>query len=271
MPSATIYLPYIFDLSANAVVFGEAVTGISADYYLQEDVAETVLSAADLRAALLYKDDEADPNVYDLGLTELPAPVSTATIESSINKLCNDSTVGKLKHWSGSTEYANSSTNFSSAYLPEHYIQYIASLLFGHPQAQAPIKNDEEMEADLSNDNIGAQFCGAQGLNALDVRKFLLEQLINADKSRFNTDHTGSTIEMPFAQGDEIIFRVRMQGGLSADGATSFTSNGVASAAINLSSVFGTITDSNNPSNVLLQSGVTVNPRVWAIKLVLKA
>jgi len=268
MPSATIYLPYIFDLSANAVVFGEAVTGISADYYLQEDVAETVLSAADLRAALLFKDDEADPNTNDLGINELPAPVSTATLESSINKLCNDTTNGKLKQWSGASAYAGVSSNFSSAYLPEHYIQYIASLLFGHPQAQAPIKNDEAMEADLSNDNIGAQFCGAQGLSSLDVRKFLLEQLINADKSRFNTDHTGSTIAMPFAQGDEIIFRVRMQGSLEAENST-LSGTSMSSAKIDLSTVFGTINDA--AGNAMLSNGTTVQPRVWAIKLVLKA
>jgi hypothetical protein len=263
MPSATIYLPYIFDLSANAVIFGEAVTGISADYYVQEDVPETVLSAADLRAALLFKDDEADPNTNDLGINELPAPVSTTTLESSINKLCNDTTNGKLKHWSGASVYAGVQAAFSSAYLPEHYIQYIASVLFGHPQAQAPIKNDEEMETDLSNDNLGGQFCGAQGLSSLDVRKFLLEQLINADKSRFNTDHTGATISMPFAQGDEIIFRVRMQGGLTADSSV-LAGTSMSSSMINLSSVF------SGNANLSAQCDAVL-PKVWAIKLVLKA
>lgn len=266
MSTATIYLPYIFDLSANAVVFGEAVTGISADYYLQEVTAQSVLSAADLSAALQYKDDEADPTVNDLGINELPAPTSTATIESSINKLCNDKTI-TLQNWasnpSSSASYAGVPAGFNPSYLPEHYIQYIASVLFGHPQAQAPIKNDEEMEIDLSNDNLGGQFCGAQGLSSLDVRKFMLEQLINADKSRFNTDHTGSTIGMPFRQGDEIIFRVRMQGGLTADSSL-LAGTSMSSAQINLSSIF------NGNANLSAQCDAVL-PKVWAIKLVLKA
>jgi hypothetical protein len=262
MPSATIYLPYVFDLSADAVVFGEAVTGISADYYLEEVTAQTVLSAADLQAALKFKDDEADPSINDLGLTELPAPTSTTTIESSINKLNNDKTI-TLKNWSGASSYAGVAAAFDPAYLPEHYIQYVASVLFGHPQAQAPIKNDEAMEADLSNDNLGGQFCGSNGLNSLDVRKFLLEQLINADKSRFLSDHTGSVISMPFQQGDEIIFRVRMQGGLSADSSL-LSGTSMSSTQINLSSVF-----SGNQNLTAQCDGVL--PKVWAIKLVLSA
>jgi alpha-tubulin suppressor-like RCC1 family protein len=273
--NVSIFLPYVFDLSANGVVFGEEVQGISADYYLEEDVSKSILTVSLLKAALKYKDDLDSLYSNDLSSEELPVPSqqSLTNITSNMNRIVD---VSNLKYWQGSNNYTNSATSFSTASLGEHYIQYIASVLFGHPQAQAPIKNDEQIIIDLSNCNIGGQFGGSSGLSDLGVRKFIFEQLVNNSKntsnasgSRFDisdTDPTPSSgyVSYPFEEGDEIIIRIRMSGGLDTDSATAFTQ--VGTSPIDLVNIFGQtqgITNSNN--------SLSISPKVWAIKFVLGA
>jgi hypothetical protein len=272
----SIYLPYIFDLSANGIIFGESVQGISADYYLEEDVSKTTLSVTQLKAALKYKDDVVLDSINDLSLQQLPLPSqqSLTNIGSSLNRIVD---VSSLKYWSGSTTYTNSTSNFSTAPLGEHYIQYVASVLFGHPQAQAPIKNDEQIVIDLSNGDLGGQFGGASGLSDVAVRRFIFEQLVNNSKNtikpsgnRFDVsdnDPSSNTgyIDFPFEEGDEIVFRVRMYGGLDSDTATSFAS-GIGSLPIDLVNIFGNTSGVTNNT-----TSVSITPKVWAIKFVLGA
>jgi hypothetical protein len=185
--------------------------------------------------------------------------------------------VSSLKYWQGSNTYSTSLTPFSVGSLGEQYIQYIASVLFGHPQAQAPIKNDEQIVIDLSNGNLGAQFGGSSGLGSLAVRKFIFEQLVNNAKntnkpsgSRFDISDTDPTpasgyVPFPFEEGDEIIIRIRMSGGLDSDSSTSFAS-GIGSLPIDLVNIFGNTSGVTNNT-----TSVSITPKVWAIKFVLGA
>jgi hypothetical protein len=150
-------------------------------------------------------------------------------------------------------------------------------VLFGHPQAQAPIKNDEQIVIDLSNGDLGSQFGGSMGLSDVAIRRFIFEQLVNNSKNtikpsgnRFDVsdnDPSSNTgyIDFPFEEGDEIVFRVRMSGGLDSDVATTFAS-GIGSSPIDLVNIFGnTVGVTNNTTSV------SITPKVWAIKFVLGA
>jgi alpha-tubulin suppressor-like RCC1 family protein len=269
--NVSIYLPFIFDLSSEAIVFGENVIGISADYYLEEDISRTTLSSSMLRNALLYKDDVVLDGINDLSYQELPQPTqqNTNNIIYSLNRLVD---ISNLKYWQGSASYTNSSVAFSTSPLAEQYIQYVASVIFGHPQAQAPIKNDEQILIDLSNCDMGGQFCGSQGLNDLGVRKFIFEQLVKNDKNTSNvsghrfdvSDNDPSANSgykpFPFESGDELIFRVKMYGGLSNDSSTISNISTPSNLATILNGINGLTTTNNN---------VSIDPKIWAIKLIL--
>jgi hypothetical protein len=271
---ASIYLPFILDLSGDAIVFGEEVQGISADYYLQEDISRSVITASMMRNALSYKDDVVIDSINDLSYQELPTPSQNAsnTIAQSIKSMTNNL---ELKYWQGEADYADCSNSYSKSNLAEHYIQYIASLIFNHPQAQAPIKNDEKISEDISNCDLGAQFVGIQGLDNINVRKFILEQLIKHDRNTSNaTGHrfdvsdndpsaNSGYIPFPFEAGDEIIFRVRMYGDLFND---NILMNG-SSLSVNPIPLH-TILQNVNGINIQGTS-VSIEPKIWAIKLVM--
>ena len=265
IPPATINLPFIFDLSAQSVtIFGEGVSVPDASFNLTVD-----MSASIFQQSLLYRDSETDE--IDISFT----PVS-GNLEYEINRLNstrNDSYNLVLTEVNKSqrinyTQFSRTNTNVPPLDGPlyNHFIQYIASLMFGHPQAQAPIKNDSQIIQDLSNGNIGLQFVNIL-LDASNIRHSILEQLINSDVSniRFSiSDTSGSYYPYPFVKGDKIVFRVSMQGSLYIDDPTTLPNGTVATTTNILYKLFNGI-----PGIDFSQSPVSIQTRYWKISITL--
>jgi hypothetical protein len=249
----TVTLPIILDLSAQQIViFGEQVAEPDASFNLT-----CGLSLNDFKNSLLYKDNESGS--MDISF------VQTAALGANIDTLTNSASMTLANVYNHpSVDYTQfSKGNVSSVaptagHLGEHFVQYVASLLFGHPQAQAPIQNDTAIMADLSNDQLGQQFVDALAASA-DYRHSMIEQLINADASglRFDIEDTTTYRSYPFVAGDKIVFRVRMQGDLTTDSGSGISG----STASVLGNLFGGITGID-ASNV---NAVKVEPRLWKI------
>lgn len=218
----TITLPFVFDLSAQSILlFGEDVSIPDASFNLTVD-----MSASIFRQSFYYRDMDACGNI-DISFVPL-----SGNLEYEINRL-NGTTADVYNltlaevHGSNYVDYTQFSRSQNhivplDAPLNGHFIQYISSLMFGHPQAQAPIKNDANIISDLSNDNLGNQFVQTM-LDMSGVRHSMLEQLIAADISgdRFDlSDNDGNYHPYPFLEGDKITFRVAMQGNLFVDSET---------------------------------------------------
>jgi hypothetical protein len=267
--STTISLPFVFDLSAQSIiVFGEEVSAIDASFNLTVNMNASIFSQS-----LLYKDADACGNM----------DISYTPLAGSLRQEINDLNVGAYnlvladvyqQQGLGGLNYTQYSRNGaqhapSPSNISNHFMQYIASLMFGHPQAQAPIKNDDDILADLSNDNLGLQFDTELG-NSVDVRHSILEQLIAADVSgdRFDlSDNDGNYHPYPFLAGDKIVFRVQMSGTLNADSPTSLPSGTVSNSAL-LHQLFSGITGITIQNSTSLSG--SVDARLWKITITLQ-
>ena len=262
--NAIITLPFIFDLSAQDItVFGEEVTITDASFNLT-----TQLSLSAFRNSLLYKDNESgDMDISFIAQTALQDEINLLNCTSATSASGRALTLAGLV-----IDYSQFSKGNPGSYPPNpsslanHFLQYIASLLFGHPQAQAPIKNDTDILTDLSNDNLGQQFVTELG-NSQAVRHSILEQLINSDVSslRFDiSDNQGSYLPYPFISGDKIVFRVKMQGNLNVDAASGLSGQSGVTSSV-LSTLFSGITGVENVSG-----NMKIAERVWKVTATLQ-
>jgi alpha-tubulin suppressor-like RCC1 family protein len=259
-PTATITLPFIFDLSAqNIVVFGEEYSGISGDYYVNETTTHC-MSAADLRALLMYRDWTTDGSGVDL-CANLVAGQSG--VRSAINRLSHSTPLTLTQG-----DYALTAPAPTSTHLADHFLQYIASNLFGHPQAQAPIKNDLNIMADICNNSgfdLGRQF--VEAITSQQAMQAIFENLVAADVSgdRFDVHDTSDNYyhPFPFVADDEFIFRVRMRGHIDVDQSLSVDGFGQPSQ---LQNVFGRIISDTDPTKFMTTAG-DIYSRVWVVRI----
>lgn len=229
----TIALPFVFDLSAQSIgVFGEEVEVTDTSFNLTLD-----MSASIFRQSLLYRDSDASGNI-DISFVPI-----AGNLEYEINRLntlevdAYSLTLSDVTDSSNAnyTQFSHSGNNIppTNGSLNQHFVQYIASLMFGHPQAQAPIKNDYNIMVDLCNNNLGLKFI-TEMQDASDIRHSMLEQLIASDVSgdRFDISDNDGYYPYPFLQGDKIVFTVTMQGNLYVDSPT--TMSGVSTTTLDL-------------------------------------
>jgi hypothetical protein len=239
----TISLPFVFDLSAQSiVVFGEDVSAASLDasFNLTIDMSSSIFASS-----LLYKDADACGNIdisyvplagglqYEINRLNVGSSISDAdSYKLVLASVSNPANAGGINYNQYSRTQGAISYPPTPASLRQHFLQYLASIMFGHPQAQAPIKNDNNILTDMSNCDLGLQFATRLG-DASDIRHSILEQLIAADVSgdRFDiSDNDGNYHQYPFLAGDKIVFRVAMQGILNADSPTALQSGTVSNA-----------------------------------------
>jgi hypothetical protein len=258
--SAIINLPFIFDLSAQSIeIFGEEVSLPDASFNLTTDLSLNVFLSS-----LLFKDNESG----DMDISF----VDTIALKNHINLLNSTTDAKTLQLVSVDGQGGPNYTQFSkvgSSFTPQnssicnHFLQYVASLLFGHPQAQAPIKNDAAILADLSGDDLGRQFITELSNNHV-VRHSMLEQLIDADVSneRFDYSHNDTYHSYPFLDGDKIVFRVKMQGNLFVDAISSLG----ASTTVQQSTITALF---SNITGIDAQNG-KVSERIWKVTATLR-
>lgn len=98
--------------------------------------------------------------------------------------------------------------------LGEMYIQYVASKLFGHPQAQAPIKNDAEIELKFKTeviDEIDGSLNVTAELAENAILLSLFSQAVAQNPARFAEDDV-ATPQPLFQAGDMVDITLIVQG-----------------------------------------------------------
>lgn len=260
MPVATIVLPFIFDLSSNGILYGEEATLTPTLTYVTE-LNGPVLSAALMKSAIQYRDASGS---LDLSYSDLSFNKNSTfgiQISNAINSIVNGN-INLVYDNNGALDYAGSGHNYVPDTLAGHYIQLVSSVLFGHPQAQAPISNDEQVCIDLSNGDLGGQFCGNKGLSDPAVLQFIFEQIMKFPL-RFGVPDP-SWVGMPFEAGDSIVFRVRISGALNPDNNT-MSATGLSTTSISLPTIFSNQINSGYLTNT--NGNITVTPYIWTIRL----
>jgi hypothetical protein len=272
-----IIIPITVDASAGAELFGERLDPISDASYVFQTVSCEQLTAQSLNN-ILYFTDPADSDSSDNLFWVDNSSVTQGVVSDGINTEVSGTTLSINTELGGSS-YTNATVGPSDAVLGEHYVQYVASVLFGHPQAQAPIKNDSNMISQINDSDIGTQFVQkliddtAEGSGIGDatssqgVVKAIFEQLLSLAHERFDisgetNDHTDEARKFRFETGDVIEFKVQMQGDLSIE------TGQHANASSNVDATAAAIFD--NTPGVTYTSGQntgSVNARTWVLSL----
>lgn len=270
-------IPLMLDVSTNAIIYGESDPSLVYDYAFDTVTGE--ISVTQMKTTFKYKDDDVSGGPY------LKYDVNAAGSISNVD-WHNLMTTPTLKC---TNIYRNATVAPTDAVLGEHVVQWIASTLFGHPQAQAPITNDTDIINDISDSNLGLDLynqlsgndAGTEaGTKTNEVLQSMWEQLVHA--GRFNdgsgADASGNSLgdtdahgfqSFPYNSGDTLSFLIKIGSAINNDGNDYFSTevNGVAAgvSSSNMNTLFGGITGYDNVN------GNALEEQVWKFTFELSA
>lgn len=283
MSNYTITVPIVLDASGDANIFSENVVTTDVSYVFTMNAGH--IAAVDLSGFVRYTDDDSGTTLFAYSET------AKSTVKTQFD---TDISQTNLVHNVTDGSFPNHSPKVEDDTIGEMLVKYIASVLFGHPQAQAPIENDQDIVDQVQvSSNLGQQFVDAlsAGLNDLDnegnatvsaeneVLQLIFEQLVSfssatdasggttPDSNRFgNRDDTGVYHGLPFLSGDTIIFLVRMKGSINHDTTqfnfdSEFTTGGDSS----LATLFG-----SNPELTNNNGNLTLNDKIWELRVTIQ-
>lgn len=275
---ATITIPIVLDASASATIFSEAQPTTDASYVFTMNSSS--LTAAKLSSFLQYIDQDDDTTLFTFSST------SKTDVENGLHADISNQSLTYVASPTSEHFPNHVSGAVANATLGEMMVKYIASVLFGHPEAQAPIKNDSAIvQAVQTTSNIHGQFVTelSEGLNAdaataadgsrNEIVLSIFEQLVAyssendatagtaVDSNRFgDASHTAEYKGIPFQTGDTIIFLVNMSGSLGTDDQNSVGNNFSANTVPGITTLFA-----NNPD----LNGDQLVPKVWELRITL--
>ena len=277
--SKNFLIPLVLDYQSKAYIYGEKGPNLLFNY--QFNIVDDVISLNDMKKTFKYKDNGDNNGIilkYD------------TTNGIDIDKWHNLITKKVL---STDNNYRNSYVSPTEGLLSHHIIQWITSTLFGHPQAQAPLTNEEQIILDVSNGTLGSssdnidigqklgrqiydkltdRISGENGGTGNVIIQSIYEQMVNEGRFTVQSGTTDDTfqspidtegfISLPFESGDKLSFLIKIQCDLVNDESSIKKNDNKweASTASNLSNLFrniegqGVQIDNNNVSLV---------PEVW--------
>jgi len=218
-------IPITLDAQADSIIFGEKLS-VSYDYYFQ-DVSALYLSADHFNNCFKYRDQNNGSALFKTD----PASIILLSTAMEFELALNTFQLDGLK---GPSEYADASFGPTPDSFGNHYVQYLASLLFKHPQAQAPIKNDEyikyqievlsgiasQIYTQLSNDVSNTTFTSNGIVKAIYEQILLDPDRVPPFDSTNNTDFKmfdfkpGDIIEFTVNASSNVIYEVEKYPGV---------------------------------------------------------
>lgn len=275
--SNNFVIPIQLTHTSNAKIYGETKPTLLYEY--QFDSVLNVISLEQMKATFKYKDNGDSNSVllkYDVN------DISSITLDQWHSLIVDNSLslVGTKRN------YRNSNAPPLMSKLSNQVIQWITSTLFGHPQAQAPLSNENEIILDISNGSLGGKL-GKQLYDALKngisdatgneadnnaIVKSIYEQMIDVgrfdisggDSGISNPTDVSGFIPLPFKRGDKLSFLIKIYCNLFNEDDTLETTDISGSNFTNLSSLFNNINGVNTTSD-----NVSLIPETWKFTYVL--
>jgi len=237
-----IYVPFTLDLSAGVIVFGETYTLDKTDVDYEFVGNFYNLTPTDIKNAWLYKDQDSGDALFKVTSAGETQIKNTLHLDIVNNKLVFNLQGNKSK-------FDGARISPDDANIGEMVVKAIASCLFGHPEAQASIKNDAFVSSQITNiEGLPNEFVvRSRGINVLDgdfnvndALKSYFEQLIANAPERFSLDEN---VEhgLPFKQGDTIVMDIIMNVSVASETQTYNQINGFSipqNHTINVNSMF---------------------------------
>lgn len=262
---AQITIPIVLDASASAQIFAETLSVSDSSYVFTANSSS--LTYEDLSGFLRYIDQDDGTQLFTY------QSAYETTVQDDLH--ADISNINMSYNASASVDFPNSVSSLVDSTLGEMLIKYIASALFGHPEAQAPIKNDATiLQAVQTDSDIHGQFTTelTAGLTAdattdasgatNEVVQSIFEQIVNYDlendDGRFDMSHTDTYVGMPFQSGDTIIFLINMTGNVKVE-ADTYDDEYYTSSNDVLSTIISSTPD--------IKSGGDLVPKIWELRI----
>lgn len=195
------------------------ITGVPADMFDYDAVAEHNVNVADVRDTFQFQTDSndftdlaaADVKYYVesggdyMGLTSSWNPVSSAVVAAAGGT------------WGAAGTTGPTGSALSNMELDHDYVRHLAKGLFGTHFGVDLFTNEAQLITDLDTAgvaylqapmNVAASMTNADASDN-NLTRVLMLQMISADKDRFkNLQDVGTKQPLPFAAGDSISFRI---------------------------------------------------------------
>ena len=282
-------VPIVLDTSGDVTIMANNIDISNANFVF--NVINSSIDASNLANTIFYADNNSENEnyIYHIDETNLKT-FSTQVHNTILDQLARFSLIG-----STDTTYTPQNNTYTSS-LAEHYIQYVASTLFGHPLAQAPINNEADIRTQIESADVSNQIFNSftTDLSYTDVTvddislsasvtglvSAMFEQLLQYGGERFGTNDS-SFNKFPIYKDDVIRFIVRIQGKINSNTSTSNTTNNFTNTEISLQKVYSYLIDSqfdeSNPDQTSAFShrplyidsvgDVRFKPKNWVVSL----
>lgn len=220
-----IDIPLVVDASANVTILASDVDISAANFVFNSFSAN--IDASGLSNALFYSDDNTGGGLNLFRFDEDNLAYFATQVRDALVAPGSEADLTLI----GSTDTQYTPTNgVYTGSLGEHFIQYVAAKMFGHPLAQAPINNEDDIRSDIHSADVSLQLynqieadlnghTGAEEVQA-SVNGLVLsifETLVAAGRI---TGNDLSFNPFPFVAGDVLRFIIRMQGQIESGGGT---------------------------------------------------
>ena len=284
MSAYNFELPITLLLSANTTLFGEQLSLATYDYMLVNSGAgpnRAVISALSLSEIIQYHD-----TVSDIDPSFRINPEKFVYLKNTIDSLIREKDLAiynlatqgaQYANFATPVKYPNAGVSPSNEPISGHYTKYLASILFGHPLARAPIRNELKIYETMYNQNLGTQFLQKLSVNNYAVTQALFEQFVAneelnnrlsvADALSYSELSVGVSYNwqnLPFLKNDTISFMVQMSGSIFVDSAVYGLGSG--SAVVPFNRIFA---GDANLINIGTNNDGTVVPKKWMVRLTL--
>lgn len=286
---AVIRIPIILDASYHVVMYGENEPDYDYSYNVRIETA--TMSSTLLRSFLQYV--EVEKSQYEPEET-FNFTYNPFVLEDFRTSMLSDFKYrqGRVKNKTNGLQQFESGHVIQDGTMGELFVRYFADILFRHPEAQAPIRNDAQIihqvnegsklhDQFISKVTAGLldriQYVGASGeQQATSKNPYLLsvmEQMIAKVPERFFVNEDNVPEAIPFQPGDEVSFLVRMRGRIELDALQDFSTVGNGtdfSQPITTSFLENTIEGWQvDPSNINKDTPSFLTTKMWKLTLIL--
>lgn len=233
---AVLFLPITLDASANAIVQSDISLDYDHSFNVRLPMSQT--NAGIFSSFIQYI--QVDSNPYSEHRFHF---VYNDFVKNDIvNSLLTDikTQKGQLRRTDTDLPEFASGHPVSDNTLGVLFLQYFADVLFHHPMAQAPIKNDTEIIKNINEDSkLNEQFVDSITENLLERSEYIeasqqiqatsynepmnivLRQMFSQVEERF-TINEGIPESIPFQAGDEVSMLIRMYGKIRVEDTQNF-------------------------------------------------
>lgn len=283
-----IQIPILLDASANAVLFGEEEPLYDYSYNVRMHTAS--MNSNLLQTFLQYVEIEQSEVEPEGTFHFTYNPYAEEDIVNSFKSDLKNQK-GRVRNQRNNLQQFESGYTVQDGTLGELFVRYFADVLFHHPEAQAPIRNDSQIIKQVNEDSLlyeqfvskitsglldRVNYVGAdeeeQFTSTNPYLRSVIEQMILKVPERFFETTDNILTPIPFQPGDEVSFLVRMRGRMELDELQDFSTigNGIFNQVTPNSFLEDTIKKWNlDPSNIQENATTFLVTKMWKLTLIL--